>query len=404
MIMTPGYIDLHCHPSLKPYGKSFNSTAGENSSDRYDENSVWFYDAPNLFERAIQLISGVCKFRQSDFTSLAYGHVKIICASLYPIERGFFKNKLGTGVLSDLADTFVTSAGWKRVNYVQSVKNYFEDLEREYNFFRQCEGQPVKTDSGTFKYVLARDFSTVQNALSAQENIIVVVMSIEGMHALHQDIDAPDEATAMNNVQRIKQWAHVPFFVTVAHHFNNYLCGHARSLFNIVGNETDQHEGMDAPFSTMGLNVVKALLSKANGKRVHIDIKHMSAKARAEYIALLQTDAYKDEKIPIIMSHGACTGTRSMDDPTVIDLQETGPLMLNHDINFYDNELVAMARSQGIIGLQLDERRIAGEATLKHIKHSIWMNKIRHYRAELLWNQVQHIAELLDKNGLFAWD
>ena len=31
------------------------------------------------------------------------------------------------------------------------------------------------------------------------------------------------------------------------------------------------------------------------------------------------------------------------------------------------------------------------------------MNKIRHYRAELLWNQVQHIAELLDRNGLFAW-
>jgi microsomal dipeptidase-like Zn-dependent dipeptidase len=32
------------------------------------------------------------------------------------------------------------------------------------------------------------------------------------------------------------------------------------------------------------------------------------------------------------------------------------------------------------------------------------MNKIRHYRAELLWNQVQHIAELLDRNNLPAWD
>jgi len=27
-----------------------------------------------------------------------------------------------------------------------------------------------------------------------------------------------------------------------------------------------------------------------------------------------------------------------------------------------------------------------------------------HYRAALLWNQVQHIAELLDKNDLFSWD
>jgi microsomal dipeptidase-like Zn-dependent dipeptidase len=27
-----------------------------------------------------------------------------------------------------------------------------------------------------------------------------------------------------------------------------------------------------------------------------------------------------------------------------------------------------------------------------------------HYRSALLWNQVQHIAELLDKNDLFSWD
>ena len=27
-----------------------------------------------------------------------------------------------------------------------------------------------------------------------------------------------------------------------------------------------------------------------------------------------------------------------------------------------------------------------------------------HYRSELLWNQIQHIAELLDRNDLFAWN
>ena len=26
-----------------------------------------------------------------------------------------------------------------------------------------------------------------------------------------------------------------------------------------------------------------------------------------------------------------------------------------------------------------------------------------HYRSELMWNQVQHIAELLDRDGMFAW-
>jgi microsomal dipeptidase-like Zn-dependent dipeptidase len=27
-----------------------------------------------------------------------------------------------------------------------------------------------------------------------------------------------------------------------------------------------------------------------------------------------------------------------------------------------------------------------------------------HYRSALLWNQIQHILEILDKEGLFAWD
>lgn len=27
-----------------------------------------------------------------------------------------------------------------------------------------------------------------------------------------------------------------------------------------------------------------------------------------------------------------------------------------------------------------------------------------HYRSELLWNQIQHILEILDNKNLFAWD
>jgi hypothetical protein len=75
-----------------------------------------------------------------------------------------------------------------------------------------------------------------------------------------------------------------------------------------------------------------------------------------------------------------------------MDNSETGPKLLDDDINFFNEEIMVMARSKGIIGLQLDERRIASRATLKSIRHAIPMNKIRHYRAELLWNQVQHIA------------
>src|SRR6202008_3249780 len=87
-----------------------------------------------------------------------------------------------------------------------------------------------------------------------------------------------------------------------------------------------------------------------------------------------------------------------------VDGKDTAYKLLAEDINFYDNEILMVAKTNGIFGFQLDERRIASETTLKNTKHSVFMNKIRHYRAELLWNQVQHIAELLDRNDLFAWD
>jgi microsomal dipeptidase-like Zn-dependent dipeptidase len=403
--MLPSYIDLHCHPSLKPYGKSFDTDPGKNNPNRRAKNSIWFYDSPNFFEKAIQLLCGVCKFTQADCTALAHGNVRVVCASLYPIERGFFRNDLGTGLISDLAASFATSVGIARVNHIQNIRNYFEDLEREYHYYVQGAEQETVTQSGKFKYVLAKDFSTVDEHMGTTEHTIVFVFSIEGLHVLHNDLENPDEAVALRNVRAIKQWAHVPFFVTFAHHFNNHLCGHAKSLFDLIGKKTDQSVNIGTSFTEMGKKVLKELLSTQNGKRIHIDIKHMSALARKDYIQLI-TDPegeYRNEEIPIIISHGAANGLRSMDEK-VIDIIETGTTFMQEDINFYDNELVALAKSKGIIGLQLDERRLADKETMKRIKHSVWINKIRHYRAELLWKQIQHIAEVLDRNSLFAWD
>ena len=129
----------------------------------------------------------------------------------------------------------------------------------------------------------------------------------------------------------------------------------------------------------------------------------MSTTARKEYYELLDSgdDTFKD--LPIIISHGACNGLTSFSNP-VPGYPESAKLLNPASINFYDEELIRLARSGGIIGLQLDERRLANKATLKNTKHSLKRHKIMHYRSELLWNQLRHIATVLDSNGLFAWD
>ena len=404
--MSDFFIDFHCHPSLKPYGKSFSTEPGRNDPNRKRKNSIWYYDSPNLFERAIQLLTGISKFTQSDCTTLAYGNVRVVCASLYPVEKGFFNNELGDGFISDLAADFITSVSKPRVDYIQGIKNYFEDVNREYQFYRQLHGQTVQTDGGTYKYLMVKNFGEIDQYMASNptdNRVVFIIMSIEGLHVLNNDISVPpDEPSMLANMQTIKNWPQPPFFVTAAHHFYNHICGHARSLTGLVGNNTNQSEGLNTGFTELGKNIVRTALDKSKGQRILIDIKHMSAQSRKEYIALLAAE-YAGENIPLVVSHGAANGLRSMDNP-VADGKDTAFKLLAEDINLYDEEIVQVALSKGIFGFQLDERRIASEATLKQVKHSVFMNKIRHYRAELLWNQVQHIAELLDRHDIFAWD
>ena len=405
--MQPPFVDLHIHPGLKPYGKSFAQNPGQNHLNRKKRSSIWYYEAPNFFERTLHFLTGISKFTQSDCCSLVYGNTRIICASLYPIERGFFTGDLGTGLFSELANAFITSVGKERVDFIQKITDYYEDVVREYQFYLQQNGRSVNTEAGNCRYVMVHNYGEIEDHLNTHPDdnrTIFIIMTIEGLHVLNSYYDEKGKANEeriLANLADMKKWEHPPFFVTFAHHFYNHLCGHAHSLNGLVGNKTDQKFGLNAPITDLGRKVIKKLLSTANGKRMHIDIKHMSPAAREEYYDILANE-YKEERIPIIISHGAANGLRSRKDP-VIDNQLTGPRLYSEDINFYDEELLLLARTNGIIGLQLDERRLASVSTLKNVKHGIFLNKIRHYRAELLWNQVQHIAELLDRNNLFAW-
>jgi microsomal dipeptidase-like Zn-dependent dipeptidase len=160
---------------------------------------------------------------------------------------------------------------------------------------------------------------------------------------------------------------------------------------------------MGQGITDLGRQVLSEMLSPGNGPRILPDLKHMSGRAREEFYTLRETGALGASDFPLLISHGACNGLKSFSDPNPGPLP-TARLMNPVEINFYDSEIIALARSGGLIGLQLDERRIASKTALGDVPHSVLRHKIMHYRSELLWRQVQHIAETLDQAGLFAWD
>lgn len=410
MPLANDYIDFHCHPAMKPFGRSFRGVpVGQQSRNRFHKTSLWRYDPPTLADKLLNYVGGLTKFSQSNGHSLARGGVQVICASLYPLEKGFVNNEVQSDALNDLLLDFATGLGDARIDFLQGMQDYYEDLWREYDYYKQCDGYVVSLPEGKFRYRLVRTYEEIEGFRRAPEDpseiqTICIVLSIEGLHVLNTGLGAdPDPDLVLRNLQAIKEWEYPPFFITVAHHFWNHICGHASSLSGIVKELTNQTEGMGQGITELGRRVLTEMVSVENGPRILPDLKHMSTRARQEFFTLRDSGSLGSSDFPLVISHGACNGLRSFSDPRPGDLS-TSRQMNPVEINFYDGEIIALARSGGIIGLQLDERRIASKQSIKETKHSLFRNKIMHYRSELLWRQVQHIAEVLDQEGLFAWD
>lgn len=409
-------IDLHCHPGQRPYGRSFSKTAGENSTNKKHKNSIWYYDPPAIGDRLLNRVTSLTKFSQADLTTLAYGNVRCICASLYPIERGFVNmNHVGSGPVADFFASLVSGLGEERIDYLQRNKDYFEDLANEYEYYKSLDGHEITFEDGKRKYILVKNFADLESAITVHEEsnveVIYIILSIEGLHVLNTGIGTPPDRNAvLANMRTIKNWIHRPFFITFAHHFDNDLCGHAESMPDAIQDFlTLQEPGMNSGFTPLGWEVLKEMIDNTNGGRIHVDIKHMSVKSRTEYISYLKTnhaDAYQRKELPIIVSHGACNGKKNEADPNPTPgLETSAARMYDADINFYDDEIVEVARSGGIIGLQMDERRIASKRYKRSLRLELASaTKRRHSNSKMVWNNIQHIVQLLDHHNLFAWD
>lgn len=386
------FADLHCHPNLKTFGKSFSNS----KRDRVLKSNFWYSKLPNFFTKWMHRILGITKFSQSDFTTMAKGNVKIAFVSLYPFEKGFFTNPYINNKLYAILASFVTSIGYHRVRYIQNHLDYFKDLMNEYNFL-----QLISKTSNKFKWSCGFVESITDITNSLENNFISIIPTIEGAHVFNSGLSKYgkpiDEQEILSNIIKVKQLPYSPFFITFAHNFNNDLCGHAPSL-EVLGALVDQSENLNAGFTSLGLKVLHLLLDNRNEKRIYIDVKHMSLKSRMEYYHILKTEY--NNSIPVIVSHGAVTGTDVCGDST----STLNPEYFSDDsINFYDEELIIIAKSCGLFAIQMDEKRLVSPHVIK--KSLFKNNKTANLKFStlIIWRQLQHVAEILDANGHDSW-
>ena len=393
LVMTQyKFADLHCHPNLKTFGQSFSKS----SNKGIDRSDLWFQKTPNVLTIFLQKLSGITRFSQADFTTMSQANVKLAFVSLYPFEKGFFTHRIINPKISASLASFITSIGYNRVRNIQQHCNYFQDLIEEYLFLLNGSRERKINDIN-----YSWEFHNILDDLNFKENEIKVIPTIEGAHVFNTGLKeygiTLNKSQIIENIRTIKALKHPPLFITLAHNFNNDICGHASSL-KPLGALVDQSYNLNAGISELGYEVISQMLSFRNGNPILIDIKHMSLKARLEYYNFLKIKAIET---PIIVSHGAITGT-SLRGASQGSLNPN--FFVDEAINFYDEELVKIAKSNGLFAIQLDAKRLAPNKLIKKGIFERSKEEALNRSVLIIWRQIQHIAEVLDAKNLSAWD
>lgn len=409
--MKKPIVDLHCHPAMKPLGKSFmrRYITGENNTNTEEENSIWHQQRPKLFRRVANVLLSLTKWRQSDMQTLVQGNNRVIVASLYPLEKGMVVHhdsddvKFSGRLLRNLA----TGIGLRRIRHLQEMKDYFTDLVTEYNFYKQLHNHTVTINGKQKRYKMIGKSSDLN---LDDEQCINVIMSIEGAHVFNCGLEKregipTDKEEVLGNVNKVKNWDYRPLFITIAHHFDNELCGFAESFSGLIANIMKQSSDADQGWTELGKTVLTNLLDNSDGNRILPDVKHMNPKTRYEYYDFLK-DKFPNESIPIVVSHGALNGKLRYKTHDYVMKQGFN----NVDINFYFDEIQLIEKSKGIFGIQLDERRIFDPDLKADILRNARPNMTKFGRpvlrknAYFIWRQIETIALYLDNLGYKAWD
>ncbi|QCX00037.1 peptidase M19 [Aggregatimonas sangjinii] len=391
------YIDLHCHPSLKPFGRSFDqkSTKKRNSPNRMRRNSIYHRKGVNPVSKKINNLLTLTKFTQSDLTSVYGGKGRILVISLYPMEKQMVHDTGDVKFIGRLFRNLATGIGIDRIRHIQKMTDYFEDLNNEYEFYKELDNKPVTVHGKKVRYKMVKSYQEIEQWKADGIPTIFMITSIEGCHVFNSGLvlagrPKADEKEVLENIKIVKNWTFRPFFVGLAHHFDNELCGHEKSMGGLVDAIIKQKVDNSQGITSLGKKALSALLDNNKKNRILIDVKHMNVKSRYEYYEIVKSEYAS--KIPLIVSHGAVNGRNNPIDNNRVDTDFN-----DATINFYDDEIFRIARSQGIFGIQLDERRIAHKKVMGLLAG-------RNKSSKLIWKQIEHMAKYLNLLKMEAWN
>jgi len=454
-------IDVHCHTSSKP----FMSGIGGQKLNMFD-STTFNLEHPiyRLLKKPLEKFSHINLSTQSNFDRLYEGGVRVAFVSMTPMEKAFtvlnpdakgFKSQLiktfmrevsnyRNGFLSSLAMNALT--GYKASD-IDAVKNTAYDI---YNYMLKAEFKLLsslknkKSPNGKYTVKFPNSYTELSTNL-LDETILNVLVTVEGAHAFgsaavlkniqegrknNHRTETHNVALATplcTNIKDIRTQFDIPIFsVGLCHHFWNGLGGHARSLASLLEMVVNQDEGLNAPLLDTGKVVIDEFnVTDYDGKKVSkivVDIKHMSPQCRKDYYAYKKSKPSLKNN-PIFCSHtGISMSFETLDEwikyVDLNPLEKTGKkyedgnyYLHEQSINLCREDLIEAYHSKGLIGIQLDEKRIMGPLALNELSlrsKAGGGSEQKYVYAKAIWANIFCAVDELEKGNVpdlkKAWD
>ncbi|MBK7764534.1 MAG: hypothetical protein IPI46_14535 [Bacteroidetes bacterium] len=446
-------IDIHCHSSSKP----FMSGIGNPKQNLFSSfNFRLEHKVYKLLRKPIEKLSHIKLATQSNLDALFEGGVRVAFVSLTPMEKAFTvlnpnvkgtKNELlrtflaeksnyRNGFLSSMAINALT--GYK-VSDIDYIKNSAYDIYTDL-FLKEFEilAAMDNTTSPNGKYIVKFPSSHTELITNLNEpNTLNILLNVEGAHVFGKAATLPEIQSGIHqthqtdhhnvalanalclNIKHIRTQYAIPIFsVGLCHHFWNGLAGHARSLASLLEAILNQDEGLNGPLTDNGRVVIEEFNKREyDGKSVSkivVDIKHMSPQCRKDYYAYLSSKPSLKQN-PVFCSHtGISMSFETLDEWIAYVKQnpqeksgkhyEEGSYYLHEQsINLCREDLVKVYQSKGLIGIQLDEKRIMGPLAFQELAQrgkTVGSSEKKYIYAKAIWANIFCAVDEIKSSGV----
>lgn len=349
------FFDFHVHPTLK-------SLFSENdAAKQLKKHSPW----EPLDKSKIPFLLKCCtEFQyilqsQGNLAQLAASDCNLVCVALYIPEKDILTDNL----------------------LLQSTKGPL-------NIYLQEDKINALTNCNPYQMLRTDDWSTLTNAeqfgitnkkvkpikkrSDFNENdpsTIHVIFSVEGCHTLSSELQNFDVDAIITNIDDLRSNVGL-MSVNLTHMEQSPLCNHAFGM-QFLSNEGFRPTGFK--ISDDGIKVLKHCYEN----KIMIDIKHLSLGSRLHLYELRRTADFANINQPIVCTHAGFTGISINEIPdylfAVRNFSIKGysvfwqgkpvkygdsprPCFNASSINLYDEDIMEILHSGGMIGLSMDKR------------------------------------------------